>query len=111
MTTTFLSLVPSKYLENTQTAQYTASGVKAIIDKAVVTNVSSSNATLNLNHLTGTGTLNDSNLIIKDKIIAPGKSYLCPEITGIVLNSADYISTLASVSSALVFNLSGREIS
>ena len=41
-------LIPAKQAENVQTAQYTATAVKAIIDKFTVTNTSAGNVTLSL---------------------------------------------------------------
>jgi hypothetical protein len=108
--TTFANLVESKYLENTQTAQYTSSAVKTIIDKCVVNNVSASNVQLSVNIIQSGGSAGDNNLIIDAVTIEPGKSYLCPELIGLILESGGFLSTLSSASNALVMNMAGRTI-
>jgi hypothetical protein len=104
-------LVPPKQLENTATTQYTATAVKAIIDKATVTNTSASNATLTVHLVTSGGTAGDSNLIIDAKTIVPNETYLCPEMVGQVLEVGSFISTTASAGTALTMRVSGREVS
>jgi len=108
--TTFANLIASKYLENAQTAQYTSSSVKTVIDKCVVNNVSSSNAQLSVNVVQSGGSAGNNNLIIDSVTIEPGKSYLCPELIGLILESGDFVSTLSSNLSALVINMAGRTI-
>ena len=102
--------VSSKYLEATQTAQYTSANAKTVIDKCVITNVSSSNVKLNVNIVNSGSSVADSNIIISDRIVEPNETYNCPEIVGLILESGDFISTLSSVASALVINLNGRTI-
>lgn len=111
MAVTVKVLVPPKQLENTATTQYTASAVKAIIDKATVTNTSSSNATLTVHLVTSGGTAGNSNLIIDAKTIVPDETYLCPELVGQVLEVGSFISTTASAGTALTMRVSGREVS
>jgi hypothetical protein len=52
MAVTLKVLVPPKQLENTQTSQYTATNVRAIIDKATITNTSANNVTVSVNLVT-----------------------------------------------------------
>jgi len=111
MAVTVKVLVPPKQLENTATTQYTATAVKAIIDKATVTNTSSSNATLAVHLVTSGGTAGNSNLIIDTKTIVPDETYLCPELVGQVLEVGSFISTTASAGTALTMRVSGREVS
>lgn len=111
MTTSFENLLASKYLENTQTAQYTSSSVKTIIDHCTVINTSASNEQLNVNIVVNGGSASSSNLVINDLTIEPNKTYQCPELVGLTLSSGDFISTLASASNALSINISGRIIS
>jgi len=110
MTTSVKNLLTSKYLENAQTTQYTALSVKAVIDKFTVTNVSAFNVSLSVNLVKNAVAVTDENLIINAHLIEPGETYLCSEMVGHVLESGDFISTLASAASALVANISGREI-
>jgi hypothetical protein len=103
-------LIPAKAAENTQTAQYTAVNCRTVIDKFTATNTSASNATLSVNLIPDAGSASDGNLIVKASPIAPGQTYTFPELVGQVLDSGQFISTLASAASALTIRASGREI-
>jgi hypothetical protein len=104
-------LVPPKQLENSQTTQYTATAVKAIIDKATVTNTSANNVTLSVNLVTSGGSAGNSNLVIDTKTIVPDETYLCPELVGQILEPGSFISTIAGAATSLTFRVSGREVS
>jgi hypothetical protein len=110
MAVTVKNIIPRKQAEATQTAQYTATNCKTIIDKFTVTNTSAANATISVNLIASAGTAGDSNLIIKTRAIAPNESYTCPELIGQVLESGGFISTIAGTASALTISASGREI-
>jgi hypothetical protein len=111
MAVTARVLVPPKQLESTQTAQYTATNVRAIIDKATITNTSSSNVTVSVNLVTVSGSAANSNLIIDTRTIVPDETYLCPELVGQVLEAGSFISTIAGAATSLTMRVSGREIS
>jgi len=104
-------LVPPLQMQNSQTTQYTATAVRAIIDKATVTNTDTVNRTFSVNLVTSGGSAGNSNLVIDDKTIVPGETYLCPELVGQVLEVGGFISTIASAATALTLRISGREIS
>jgi hypothetical protein len=110
MSVTAKELVPARQIENVQTAQYTAQNVRAIIDKATVTNTSVANVALSVNLIPPAGTAGNGNLIIKTKTILPGETYNCPELVGHVLDPGGVISTLAGAATALTFRVSGREV-
>lgn len=110
MTVTVKVLVPPLQLQNTQTTQYTATNCKAIIDKATITNTDTVNRTVSVNLVTVSGSAGNSNLVIDDKTIVPGETYLCPELVGQALEPGGFISTIASAATALTFRVSGREI-
>jgi len=110
MATTYSNIIASKYLETTQSAQYTSAGAKTIIDKCTITNVSSSNAVLNVNIVKKALSASDENLVIHNRVIRPNETYLCPELIGVVLESGDFISTLSDQLNALTINASGRLI-
>jgi len=110
MTVTVKVLVPPLQLQNTQTTQYTATNCKAIIDKATITNTDTVNRTVSVNLVTVSGSAGNSNLVIDDKTIVPGETYLCPELVGQSLEPGGFISTIASAATALTFRVSGREI-
>ena len=104
------NIIPRKFAENAQTSQYTALNCKIIIDKFTVTNTSGSNVTFSVNLVATGDAAAASNLILASKSIAPNQTYTCPEIVGQTLEPNGYISTLASVASALTISSSGREI-
>ena len=110
MTVTVKVLVPAKYAENSQTSQYTATGVTAIIDKFTATNISGSAATISVNLVTTAGSAGNTNLITKTKTLQPSEVYTFPELVGQVLGSGDFISTLAGTASAINIRVSGREV-
>lgn len=110
MTVTIKVLVPPLQLQATQTTQYTANNCKAIIDKATITNTDTVNRTVSVNLVTVSGSAGNSNLVIDDKTIVPGETYLCPELVGQSLEPGGFISTIASAATALTFRVSGREI-
>jgi hypothetical protein len=111
MAVTVKVLIPAKQAENSQTAQYTATAVRAIIDKFTVTNTSAGNVTLSVNLVTVLGTAGDSNLVLDARTIVPNETYTCPELVGHVLEAGGFISTLASAATSLTIRCSGREVS
>lgn len=110
MTVTVKTLVPPKQLEATQTTQYTATSAKALIDKATVTNTDTVNRTFSVNIVQSGGSATNANLIIDDRTVVPGETYLCPELIGHELDPGAFISTVASATTALTLRVSGREI-
>jgi hypothetical protein len=104
-------LIPPKQAEVTQTSQYAAVNVRAVIDKFTVTNTSGSNQTISVNLVNFGGTASANNLVIAARAVAPGETYLCPELIGHVLDAGQFISTLASAAGSLTIRCSGREIS
>jgi hypothetical protein len=110
MTVTVKVLVPAKTAENSQTTQYTASGVTTIIDKFTATNFSASAATISVNLVTAADTAGNQNLITKTKTLQPSEVYTFPEIVGQVLAASGFISTIAGTASAINIRASGREV-
>jgi len=111
MTITVKVLIPAKLAENTQTTQYTASGVTTIIDKFTATNINAAAATISVNLVTGADTAGNQNLITKTKTLQPNEVYTFPELVGQVLSSGAFISTIAGTASAINIRASGREVS
>ena len=104
-------LIPAKIAENTQTTQYTATNVSAIIDKFTATNYSASAASLSVNLVTQYDSAGNQNLVVKTKTLLAGETYSFPELVGHVLASNGFISTLASAASSINIRSSGREVS
>ncbi len=110
MTVTVAVLVPPKQMEAVQTTQYTATNVRAIIDKATVTNTDTVSRTFSVNIVTSGGSAGNSNLVIDTRTVQPDETYLCPELVGQVLAPGGFISTIASNATSLTLRVSGREI-
>ena len=111
MTIVVSAIIPAKTAENSQTTQYTSTGVSTIIDKFTATNYSASPATISVNLVTSAGSAGNDNLITKTKTLLASEVYTFPELVGQVLNSGDFISTIAGTSSAINIRASGRVIS
>lgn len=111
MTVTVKVLIPAKIAESSQTTQYTATGVSAIIDKFTATNYSGSAATLSVNLITSGDTSGNQNLIVKTKTLQAGETYTFPEIVGSALAAGGFISTIAGTATSINIRASGREIS
>jgi hypothetical protein len=97
-------------MEAVQTTQYTATAAKALIDKATVTNTDTVNRTFSVNLVQVGGVAGNANLIIDDRSVVPGETYLCPELVGQELDPGAFISTIASNATSLTLRISGREI-
>jgi hypothetical protein len=110
MTVTVRVLIPAKTAENSQTTQYTATGVTTIIDKFTATNYSGSAATISVNLVTAAGSAGNDNLIVKTKTLQPSETYTFPEIVGAALAPSGFISTIAGTASAINIRSNGREI-
>jgi hypothetical protein len=110
MTVIIKVLIPAKQAENTQTTQYTATNVKAIIDKFTVTNTSGNNVTFSCNLVTTGGSAGASNLIVDSRSLVPDETYTCPELVGQALDVGGFISTIAGAATSLTIRASGREI-
>ncbi len=104
-------LIPAKIAEASQTTQYTATNVSAIVDKFTATNYSASAATISINLVTQFDSAGNQNLIIKAKTLLPSETYTFPELIGQIIASGGYISTLAGTGSAINIRCSGREVS
>lgn len=110
MTVSIKVLVPAKIAESTQTTQYTASGVTAIIDKFTATNYSAAAATISVNLVTLADTAGNQNLIVKTKTLQASETYTFPELVGHVLAPGGFISTIAGTAAAINIRASGREV-
>lgn len=110
MTVTAKTLIAAKIAENAQTTQYTATNVRAIIDKFTATNYSAGAVTLSVNLVTAADTAGNQNLIVKTKSLAAGETYTFPEIVGHILDASGFISTIASAATSVNIRAAGREI-
>ncbi len=111
MTVTTKVLIAAKTAEATQSTQYTATNVTAIIDKFTATNYSASAATISVNLVTVAGSAGNDNLIVKTKTLQPSETYTFPELVGHVIPNNGFISTIAGTASAINIRASGRLVS
>lgn len=109
MTTTPKALIEAKFAEAAETPQYTSTNCKTSIDKFTGTNVTALNATIAVSIVPAAGAAGPLNRITFTKTIAPGKIDLFPELVGHILESGDFISTLAGTASAIVIRATGRQ--
>jgi len=110
MAVSISNIIPAKTAENSQTTQYTSSGVQTIIDKFTATNYSASAATISVNLVTAAGSAGNDNLIVKTKTLQASETYTFPELVGHVLNPSGFISVIAGTASAINIRVSGREV-
>lgn len=110
MSITAKTLIPAKQAESTQVTQYTANGVRTIIDKFTATNTSAGAVTLSVNLVTSGDAAGAQNTIVKTKSLAANETYTFPEIVGHVLDAGGFISTIASAATSLTIRSSGREV-
>lgn len=110
MTVTVKVLIPAKNAENSQTTQYTATGVTTLIDKFTATNYSAGAVTLSVNIVTSADTAGNQNLIVKTKSLQASETYTFPELVGTALAAGGFISTIASAATSINIRASGREI-
>ena len=75
-----------------------------------MTNTDTVNRTFSVNLVTSGGSAGNANLVIDDRTVVPGETYLCQELVGQALESGSFISTIASAATALTMRVSGREI-
>lgn len=110
MTVTVKQLIPARTMQNALTTEYTAVNCVALIDKATLTNEAAANALVSVHIVIAGGTADASNRIIKDRAIAPGEAYTCPELVGHSVSNGGFISMIAGAAGAITVLVSGREI-
>ena len=111
MAVNIANIIPAKTAENSQTTQYTSSGVQTIIDKFTATNYSAGAATISVNLVAASGSAGNDNLIVKTKTLQPAETYKFPELVGHVIPNNGFISTIAGTASAINIRASGRLVS
>lgn len=112
MSSTPKVIVPSAIVPAAAASAYVspAGGKGTWIDKATFTNYSAVAATISVNLVTLADTAGNQNLLIKTVSIAPGATYLCPELVGKFLNAGDFISWVAGTPASISGAMNGREL-
>lgn len=109
MAITTKNIIPRKSAEAAQAAQYSANNCRTLITKMTATNTGASNQTFSVNLVPASGSVSASNRVLSSRPIAPGETYLCPEVVGQVLEDGGFISTLSS-STDITISATGQEI-
>lgn len=110
MSVTAKSLFTPLQAAAANTTQYTANGVRTIIDKFTGTNTTGSAATLTVFLVQSGGAAGAANTIVAARSLAAAECYTFPEIVGHVLNSGDFLVTASGTASAITIRASGREV-
>lgn len=111
MTVTVVNIIPRKFAEASQSAQYTAPSLtKCRIDKFTVTNSTGVAATIAVNLVVSGGTASAANVVLATRSIAAGEAFEATVLVGQVLSAGGFISTLAGTASALTISATGTEI-
>lgn len=109
-TITQVQLVAPQQLGNADASVYTApTQTTAKIGRAVFTNTTASAVTITAGITTG-GALGAATTLISALPIAPGASYVSPELAGAVLPAGSAIRAYASAGAAITFTASGLTI-
>lgn len=109
-TVTIVQLVAPAQLGNADAAVYTApTQTTAKVGRAVFTNTSVSATTITAG-ITSGGALGASTTLISARSIAPGESYVSPELAGAVIPAGSQIHAYAAAASAVTFTASGLTI-
>jgi hypothetical protein len=112
MTVIAKELVPIKIAEVTSTVQYTVPpNFTTIIDKFTATNISAADVALSVYTVPVGANASDSNIIVRNRLISPNRTYTFPEMIGHVMAAGTMLATLASTAGATTLKVSGREAS
>jgi len=105
-----VQLVAPLQLANADAAVYTVgTQVTAKIGRAVFTNTSGSATTITVGITTG-GALAAGTTLISARPIAPGETYVSPELAGAVLPAGSTLRAFAGTASAVTVTVSGLTI-
>lgn len=105
-TTTNTQLLAPTQMSGTDAAIYATPPLStALVSRAVFSNPDTSPHTITINITTGTSSA--ANQIINARTLAPGETYVSPELAGAVIPSGSSIRGLASTASQIVVTISG----
>jgi hypothetical protein len=109
-TVTTIQLVAPQQLGNADASVYTVpTATTAKIGRAVFCNTSASALTITAGITTG-GALGASTTLISARSLAPGESYVSPELAGAVIPAGSQIHAYASAATSVTFAASGLTI-
>lgn len=106
-TITQIQLVAPQQLGNADISVYTApTSSTAKVGRAVFINTTASAVTVTAGITTG-GALAAGTTLISARTIAPGESYVSPELSGAVIPAASALRAFAGVAASITFMASG----
>lgn len=103
-------LVSPQHLTTLIVTYYTATNVRATLDKVTLSNTTGGAITVDLHLVPSGGTADATNKLLSGKSIAGNATDTCPEIVGHILESGETIQAKASAGSSVNLRVSGREI-
>jgi hypothetical protein len=109
MATTPVVLIATAQLANAAATLYTATRVKARIDKVTCTNEDTVAHTITFHIIASAGTATAANRIIHAKSLAAGECYTCPELIGHWLTDGQFIQGFADTAAMVTVRASGIE--
>lgn len=109
MATTPVVLIATAQLANAAATLYTATRVKARIDKVTCTNEDTVAHTITFHIIASAGTATAANRIIHAKSLAAGECYTCPELIGHWLTDGQFIQGFADTAAQVTVRASGIE--
>lgn len=101
------TLTPTTQLGGTTQVLYTGTAGLTVGRKANFVNVSASSTVLTLFRVPAGQTAGSSNIFISTQQIAPGVSYICNELNGMVFGAGDTLQALAGAAAAINATVSG----
>lgn len=111
MTVRAQRLVPGSQLTTAAVAYYTSpTGTTAVIKRAVFSNTTAAPQTITVNVVPAAGAVAAANQVINARTVAPGESYVSPELAGVVLGAGDSLQALSSAGAAITLMVSGIQI-
>jgi hypothetical protein len=100
-------LVPLQQLGNVDVSLYSVpTQTTAKVGRAVFTNTTASAITITAG-ITPGGALGPGTTLISARTIAPGESYVSPELSGVVLPAGSQLHAFAAAAAAITFTASG----
>lgn len=102
--------IPTKFVEEAQTRQYSPTGAKALIYKFTALNNTANSAEIKV-YITKSGDLPSADTLVSSRLMYSGHMYNFPEVAGHILESGDSIYTECSEPDAIVIRMSGKEFS
>jgi hypothetical protein len=111
MTVRAYRLIPGSQLTNAAATYFTSpAATTTVVKRALFSNTTATTQTITVNVVTSGGSSSVSNQVINARAVAPGETYVSPELAGVVLGAGDFIQALSSANASITFVASGIEI-